>query len=461
MLKLSVSDLIRRAAQLADLENSDFISWNENVMAVNEAYGKIYQKAINKDDKYYMKECLLEPGTSLDGRACYTLPCDFYQLYAVNTYPENKCIIRQSINAPINTSGYDIVNDELIIYGAFTKLIKVRYYPVPKTLVYAGKDVQLTLPDLSKVSVVNMDVYNKNVVWLTDSLSVQNKMLHYYNLDEGIEKIKNVRIAEDLNKIKVIACKDGVVTCFNSSMSPRTYYIKYEDINGEGTEFQPIQRRYVFLSKDKEPLYYNDNTQCFETLEGLQYVKVGPNGVNLLNNVQTQYERYLIGSIDNETQKCYFTAVRLDNIDISGETWVYDYLSDSFEQIPNAVSNIKYILTNGGTTLYITSGGIVNDFENTFTYGSGLIGINKIDGNTGYGVTTKTGVIKSVFKDTLVEYPNNLFIQLVAYQLAMMYKSKQGGDVSSLAVLYQEAESQFYDTLSRDDYGSTRIQNVY
>lgn len=461
MLKLSVSDLIRRAKQLADLENSDFISWNENVMAVNEAYSKIYQKAINRDDKYYLKECYLAVASDSCEKTCYKLPSDFYQLYAVNTAVSNRCVIRQTVNQPVNTSGYDIVNDELVIYGSYQEPLKMRYFPVVPTLVYPGKDVQMILPDLTGISIVNMDVYNKKVVWLTSSLSAQNKTLHYYDLDEGVEKTKDVRITENLNKIKLIACKDGVVTCFNSSMSPRTYYIKYEDINNDGTAFQPIQRKYVFLSKDKEPLYYDDNTQCFETLEGLQYVKVGPNGVNLLNNVQTEYERYLIGAIDNETQKCYFTAARLDNIDISGETWVYDYLSDSFEQIPNAVSNIKYILTNGGTTLYITSGGVVNDFENTFTYGSGLIGINKIDGNTGYGVTSKTGEIKSVFKDTIVDYPNNLFIQLVAYQLAMMYKSKQGGDVSHLSVLYQQAEEQFYDSLPRDDYGFARIQNVY
>ena len=40
------SDIIKRAKQLADLENSDFISYEENFMLINECYNKLYEKLI-------------------------------------------------------------------------------------------------------------------------------------------------------------------------------------------------------------------------------------------------------------------------------------------------------------------------------------------------------------------------------------------------------------------------------
>ena len=36
MIKYTTKDIVNRAKQLADLNNSDFISWNENINLLNE-----------------------------------------------------------------------------------------------------------------------------------------------------------------------------------------------------------------------------------------------------------------------------------------------------------------------------------------------------------------------------------------------------------------------------------------
>jgi hypothetical protein len=41
---MKTSDLFRRAKQLADLEGSNFISWNEAENCINEAYIGLYEK---------------------------------------------------------------------------------------------------------------------------------------------------------------------------------------------------------------------------------------------------------------------------------------------------------------------------------------------------------------------------------------------------------------------------------
>ena len=42
MFNMKTSDLFKRAKQLADLEGSDFISWNEAVSCINESNVGLY-----------------------------------------------------------------------------------------------------------------------------------------------------------------------------------------------------------------------------------------------------------------------------------------------------------------------------------------------------------------------------------------------------------------------------------
>ena len=55
-MKYNISDIVKAAKQIADLENSDFISWNENVRLLNEAWTAVHQKLINKGDFTFVNE---------------------------------------------------------------------------------------------------------------------------------------------------------------------------------------------------------------------------------------------------------------------------------------------------------------------------------------------------------------------------------------------------------------------
>jgi len=138
MITYNAKDLIQQATMLADLQNSDFISWKENIMFLDNAWTELYQSLIDHGDKTYLQEF------SFSGERTY-LPDDFYQLYYVcytnGTY--EKPIARKAKTSTGQGPYYDIVGNELIIYRdsvSNMNKIKVQYYPVKWSITYSAKN---------------------------------------------------------------------------------------------------------------------------------------------------------------------------------------------------------------------------------------------------------------------------------------------------------------------------------
>ena len=110
MIKYKTSDIFRRAKQLADLEGSEFISWNESISLINEAWVTVYQKLIDKGDSAFIKEYQITSGA-------FKLPSDFWQLKGlfVNTNGRLQTIERRADNGSFNTVSYEIKNNVLYI----------------------------------------------------------------------------------------------------------------------------------------------------------------------------------------------------------------------------------------------------------------------------------------------------------------------------------------------------------
>lgn len=51
-MKYNISDIVKAAKQIADIENSDFISWNENIRLLNEAWTAVIKT--NKQRRLYI-----------------------------------------------------------------------------------------------------------------------------------------------------------------------------------------------------------------------------------------------------------------------------------------------------------------------------------------------------------------------------------------------------------------------
>ena len=434
MLKLNARDLVKRAQQLADLENSSFISWNENVQLLNEAFQKVYQKMINHDDKTYLKtSTLINAGGG--NKAIYDLPDDFYQLYALNDANSNRCIVRNSINDPINTVGYSIENNQIVINGYHGQAIEMRYYPIPPTITLKAENVDITLPSDYDLTENRSDTFDHYIAFLkagNNVLSVKNFITD--------EIVFNLPVASISAVTKVIAGKNGVII-FRDPAEWKFYSYHGSDKSGYyGVALDIDKNIWVFDYNTKSLVLYDEYGSEIESIDLS----------NKVYNPMTTPDAN-VGYVDGHN---YYYVTN------NNKLYVYDMDTDEEVYLKdlnaNSTNFVSYIF-NG---MYITKSKVLYTLSNEKVDVS-VIGINKLDFDTGYGYTTKSGKVKGIFTDTEIDYPNNLFVQFLSYQLAIQYKAKQNVDAAGLLALYQEAENQFYDTIGRDDFGYTRIQNVY
>ena len=155
-MKLNSSDIIKSARQIADLENSDFISWNENIRLLNEAWTALHQKLINSGNMTFVDEISI-------GKE-QPLPEDFYQVLSVLDH-YNTPVPRYSIGMNDSQIWYKIINNKLILNGL--QSAKLTYFKKPQFLTYPAETIVDALP-LSEGETIefacdNYALTNKNV----------------------------------------------------------------------------------------------------------------------------------------------------------------------------------------------------------------------------------------------------------------------------------------------------------
>ena len=155
-MKLNASDIIKSARQISDLENSSFISWNENIRLVNEAFTAVHQKLINKGDMTFVDEINITKEQPL--------PNNFYQVLSVlDNY--NTPVPRYSIGMNKNQIWYKIINNKLILNGL--QSAKLTYFTKPQFLTYPAETIVDALPlsegEVIKFACDNYALTNKNV----------------------------------------------------------------------------------------------------------------------------------------------------------------------------------------------------------------------------------------------------------------------------------------------------------
>ena len=151
-----VSDIVKAAKQIADIENSDFISWNENIRLLNEAWTAVHQKLINKGDFTFVNEMNITKEQEL--------PSDFYQVLSViDNY--HTPVPRYSIGMNDSQIWYKLINNKLILNGL--QSAKLTYFTKPQFLTYSADTIVDALPleagEVIKFACDNYALTNKNV----------------------------------------------------------------------------------------------------------------------------------------------------------------------------------------------------------------------------------------------------------------------------------------------------------
>ena len=473
MIKYNASDVIKKAKQLADLENSDFISWNESITLLNDAYQNIYQKSINKGNNDFVR-------VIQTSEKCINLPRDFYQLKALTLKQDrfNTPIMRRPQNGSFDDLSYDIYNNTLLINGYSSGTIILEYYPTPVTLTLPNKDEVIDLPIGSDETLVGA---YKNVYFVkrTDkenpSKPLYNKTyIVAINRDTGEE----AKVAEQSIYNEEYAVSENILFSIGD-------YVLFTGIHHDSVSFETykdfdciIGLNIVDFSvnvqdrKDKYDNYlglafnFYDDTECNITVEAyggkkkITSATIYGNYYDLkANNVIIPEKAFITilskdmkhaFSIDSENLNLY-----LDGEKIISTDKVMHVMGDSVYLHKSIHKNYCVMLdisTNEKTSLIAPSKKPI----------WGTVGFDK---QTGYGYYYFLGdskiVIHSFLEDTELNFPNNMFFNYLAYSLALSFKVKQGSDISAFMPLLETAENTFYDSLTKDDWSFTRITNVY
>ena len=468
MIRYNASDVIKKAKQLADLENSDFISWNESITLLNDAYQNIYQKSINKGNNDFVR-------VIQTSEKCINLPRDFYQLKALTLKQDrfNTPIMRRPQNGSFDDLSYDIYNNTLLINGYSSGTIILEYYPTPVTLTLPNKDEVIDLPIGSDETLVGAykNVYFVRRTDKEDSTKpLYNKTyIVAINRDTGEE----AKVAEQSIYSEEYAVSNDILFSIGD-------YILFTGIHhdsvGSGTYKDydcVILLNIVDFSvnvrnrKDKYDHYlsnafsFYDDTECNLSIisNSITSATIYGNYYDLKSN-NVPVSTYAFITILSKDMKHSFSLdsehlyLYVDGKQVSSTGKVMHVMGDSVYLQSNNKNycTMLNINTNEKTSLLSPSKKPI----------WGTVGFDK---QTGYGYYYLLGdskiVIHSFLEDTELNFPNNTFFNYLAYSLALSFKVKQGSDISAFMPLLETAENTFYDSLTKDDWSFTRITNVY
>lgn len=435
------SDIVKRAMQLADLENSDFISFSEKLALLNESYQQLYQKGINKDTNAFVKYIHTQ-------NTAITLPRDFYQLKAVNVDKNGylEPVLRRPANQSTHDLSYEILNNTLKINGyAGCGDICIEYYPLPLSLTFPNTPKSISPQGSS-----------------TDSfLALRNNIYVTINTTDNRITIGDITDSE----VTAVIPKDHFTALYSNFIHIEEDYVVFT--GGIYQTLYSLSGRGLTSTKDKVVFYRHKTFLYDETAHTLKF----PTGGVAYSNIDFNFGDTNLIILDEEMET--FVGLKYTTSDYVGSGVFVGGRNIETKELTSVkvhvtkfynYKNLVYLMNGTSYLAAIDLSNISKPIQETLQE-SDVIDIVDIDDNTGYGYLTKRFgnrySIMSFFEDTVLNFPNNTYFVFLSYILAVAFKTKQGSDISQLAGLYSQAEEAFYDSLQRDDWGSTRITSIY
>jgi hypothetical protein len=426
MFNMKTSDLFKRAKQLADLEGSDFISWNEAISCINESNVGLYEKLINMGDNSFVRSFRTTEEEM-------ELPSDFWQLKGVFLWNNGnlQTINRRADNNGTHHLSYELRNGKLYLYGRPNDVL-VEYFPKPEKLYFKPHDVAISLDATS----VCLDCHKHTFLCETEDAE-EHETLSIIDLD-GIKTSKD---------FMQIAHTDIV----------RAY----------------ITENFVFVITENDMTIYDIMSGYSATITG--YVPlITESGKEFVIDTEGVIKYFHIGNGSVTTSE----LKTVEDI-AGGEFYVADDSLEDFFCITDTDVEHNGVETNAGALKKIiysdkscyalgdTGFASINEnnaitlIENSTGLNVGFIGI---DERTGYGYCTKkfgAYYVCSYCEDTPLNYPNSTYFQIISYILAIAFKSKQGADITLLQNQLAMVEQTFEETLGSDAFQFPRMGNVY
>lgn len=398
MVKFRAIDVYNRALALADLQNSNFISYGDGFYMLNAAYRKVYQDAINQGDLNYLVEVRLIANRN----STFKLPDDFYQLAMVtDDYGNEIPMLRLAYS--MADYGYLIKNNTIVLRNVNGNII-LKYYPVPDTITF--KNTRRQTNKVLSVSQFGTPFTGFDTKVFTTSRYIYDmQTAQAYNMSNLISSYQHVLVGRD--GVLVILNGEYRFALFGASSYTDTFarpllttsgnFIEntFDNINGWGWCNDDASARYVVSDGN---VYFNGSL-------------IGTAADLMRSNLDNGRVIYWNG------QWCFVTLSKIVYPDGSWES------TDS----PTAIALLKCDTETGYGYVIPT----VNNFS--------------VEGWT---------------PDTVIDYPNNTLFDLTVYELAIQFRIKQGADPSGLMQMYQQLEKTYNKTISMNNDDFPTIRNV-
>ena len=363
-MKYTANDIILRAQQYANMENTKFFSYAELTGMLNEAWQTLYQYLCNTGDKYWIK--------TVKFNGSLTLPDDLYQIAAV--YDDKDQIFNFSSK-----------NNTLTVDHPNGKLYTLEYYPIPLTLTFK-KDIEKSVFQCGSdgdVYCIRDELYLKKatgadgVITLTLNNIKDHKSVELPSLTGALFNIYNNGILSDTSKLYD----------FKS--------LTVKDIDGK-------------------PVIYNDTVFSYK------------------DGVIKDLDGNEVMSVTLPDAASYYT-----------EDWVTFINTHSLPWKGVSISGNNVISANGTLvyTKYKPIGYCNNSILTKDVFG--------------------TLYTESMFNDTIINYPNNIYVTIIALDIAMKMRAKQNNDNQLLNMQYIEAKNTLFNTITRNKGNHTIIKDVY
>ena len=390
---VTASKLITRAKQIADVANTDFLSYDELVDYLNVSWKNVYQTIIQYNLNVFTVEANLVGSSGV-----YKLPFDCYQIKSVKNPYTGVEIPRKADSESMYGSHYEIVNDNLVLGPSCG----------PVTITYWRKPYFLTFPNATLETNYNKAEDAEILDVCKDAILVKDAENKYYIKSLLTDSKLDLSFIEPNEYEKMYLGNNFIIGINNSA-----YEVK--DFDGNLVFYGDITADYFIKSDD-----------------GIIYI-----GVLDTDNVK-------ILELDNVTEvtSIKFTSRPENIICIDNEFYFVEK-----DAMPIGIFDCRPAYTTPDKNLHLINDQFdrnkdIIEFVSIPTIGKLIC--------TNYGFLDFSGKLYSNVPDTQLSFPNNLFFDCISYDLAIRFLCKMNADSSGVENLNRNAWSQLTASIDAD-----------
>ena len=390
---ITAGALVQRAKQIADISNSDFLSYDELVKYLNNSFLNVYQTVIQYNLNVFTVEANL-----VGSGGVYKLPFDCYQIKSIKNPYTGIEIPRKSDSASMYGSHYEIVNDNLILGNTCG----------PVTITYWRKPYFLTFPNATVSTTYNKAEDKEILDVCKDAILIKDAENKYYIKSLLTDSKLDLSFIEPDKYEKIYLGNNFIVGIKGSTYEVKDFYgnlVFYGDITAD-----------YFIKSD----------------DGLIYIGVlDVDKVNILE-------------IDNVTEvaSMKFTSKPENIICIDNEFYPVEK-----DAMPIGIFDCRPAYTTPDKNLHLINEQFdrskdIVEFVSIPTMGKLIC--------TNYGFLDFSGKLYSNVPDTQLSFPNNLFLDCISYDLAIRFLCKMNADSSGVENLNRNAWNQLTASIDQN-----------